>query len=187
MIRYRFIFSKSADCPITSFLKQIEYFRDFFVSNFDLHNGKKTKFSFGPALPFGYESECEYVDVLLKNRMKEEEVKTIIDKNIGFGYSLLSFKTIPVHFPSVESVTDAIEYEIYPEEKIDADLILKSEYFEKKQILNFTQEKDILRVVLKKELSLKTMIEKLMKDVKFKKIVGKKLYWQDLSGVFKII
>lgn len=187
MIRCRFIFGKNHEAVNLSFLKQIEYFKDFFISNFELHNGKKSKFSFGPALPFGYESESEYVDVFMNERMNEDKIKIIIEKNLVCGYWLVNFKTIPVHFPSVESVTDAVEYEVLSSEKINENYLYDINENDKKFILKNDIKEKKLNIILKKGIAFKVFTEKYFNQIKFEKIIRKKLYWQDVSGSFKVI
>jgi|GEM_PF-2368546 uncharacterized protein (DUF2344 family) len=189
MIRYRFVFSKDERAKEKSFLKQIEYFKNFFISHFNLHGGRKSKFSFGPALCFGCESESEYVDTFFIKRMSDDEISIIINKNIDEGYSLNFFKTIPVYFPSVESVLDAVEYWIvfkdYQSVEIAEQKIINS--VDKNMVFNMEKSNDSLIIILKKELTPKNLRELSLKDMDFKKIIRKKLYWQDSSGRLLII
>lgn len=188
MIRYRFIFAKKPDGSDNGFLKQIEYFKKFFTSNFELSNERKSKFSFGPALPFGYESESEYVDVIFKRREDDEMINFVISKNISYPYSLISFKTIPLHFPSVISVIDAIEYEVYLREAIIENRL--NESIINRDLVHSVYLADnarILKLILKNNTGLKFLFDEIFIQKEIERVIRKKLYWKDTSGNLRII
>lgn len=191
MIKYRFVFSKKNIDEDKGFLTRANYLREMFRKNFcDYLNIKDIKVSFGPALPFGYESESEYVDLYLGQRLKDEEIIYIIEKNISPEFSLIRFKTIPIHFPSIQSLVDFIEYEIIYKEK-----------FDKKVLINFNQDngftidmiydvkiKDgIVNVILKKFTKLELFIKYFLPEINPVKIVRKNLYWMDLKKNLRVI
>lgn len=191
MIKYRFVFSRKNIDKDKSFLSQVNYLREMFRKNFcDYLNSKDIKVSFGPALPFGYESESEYVDIYLPQRLRDEEIIYIIEKNIWPEFSLIRFKTLPIHFPSVESLVDFIEYEI-----------IYKENFDKKVLINFNQDNgftpdmiydvkikdDTLNVILKKFTKLDLFIKYFLAEINPIRIVRKNLYWMDLNKNLRII
>lgn len=107
MIRYRFRFAIEAR---KDFMNPLDIVKRIFISNFELCKfSKRYKFSSGPALPFGWASESEYLDVFFTKREEEDYVRDIVEKNLPEGVRLLEFKTIPVYFPSVESCVDVVE------------------------------------------------------------------------------
>ncbi len=189
MIRYRFIFGKRVNAKEQSFLNQIEYFKNFFINTFNLNNFKKLKFSFGPALGFGYESECEYVDVIFPQRINVEKMRMLVEKNLAEGYWLCDVRTIPLYFPAVESVVDGVEWEIVLPESINMDFvegILKC-FIGEEKILKYLINKNSLIVVLSKKLGIKNFLKDAFGDTKPQRIIRKKLYWKDLEGNYRII
>lgn len=191
MIKYRLVFSRKNIDNDKGFLAQVNYLRGMLRKNFcDYLNSKNIKISFGPALPFGYESESEYVDLYLGQRLKDEEIIYVIEKNISPQFSLIRFKTIPIHFPSVESLVDFIEYEI-----------IYKENFSKKILINFNQDnaftsdmiydvkiKDgIVDVILKKFTKLELFIKYFLTEINPVKIVRKNLYWMDPEKNLRVI
>jgi uncharacterized protein (DUF2344 family) len=187
MIRYRFIFSKKGRAREMSFLKQIDYFRTFFSTSFDLFfSNKKYKFSFGPALPYRYESESEYVDVFMRERMSDDKVLLTVKKNIDDGFDIVRFKTIPVYFPSVESLVDVVEWNIYIND-ISKNL-LKGNIMNKYSDFVYRIEDDTeLKIYLKKGIKLDTMLKDFISDEDVKSIVRKNLYWIDSKGCLRLI
>jgi radical SAM-linked protein len=70
------------------------------------------KVSFGPALPAGYESTSEYADIYFKRYVASVALFKKLSGLVAQGYSVVEFKRIPYHFPSVESLVNVAEYEI---------------------------------------------------------------------------
>ncbi len=179
MIRYRFRFAKDVDGE-KGFIGGIDSIKRMFISNFDLYQTQKGyRFSFGPALPFGWASESEYVDVIFRKREDEGFVRDIIEKNIPEGFKLIGFKTIPLHFPSIESATDLMRIEI--ETFLEASELIfdgRIDYFYDVHL----RFKIIDFIVYYKKSSrdiLKGFIEKIDSVLKIKRINRKNLYWLD--------
>jgi uncharacterized protein (DUF2344 family) len=189
MIRYRFVFSKKESARYTGFLNEVEYFRSFFSNSFELYvNSKKYKFSFGPALPYGYESESEYVDVFMADRMDDEEITIVINKNLMDGFELLRFKTVPIYFPSVESLVDITEWDLYFNDTSKLTSLtdnIDSRYLD--FIHSKHNENEILKLYLKKGIKLDMILKDFDINNDIKKIVRKNLYWLDAKGGLRLI
>jgi radical SAM-linked protein len=72
----------------------------------------KLKVAFGPAISVGYESEAEYVDVELNARLEPAKAREDLQKALPAGYGVVSVKSIPRFFPSLEETLNAARYEI---------------------------------------------------------------------------
>lgn len=70
------------------------------------------KCSFGPAISVGYESECEYFDLDLSQRLELDDVETRIRKNLPEGFSLVKVSRIPIFFPSLEALLNRVDYDV---------------------------------------------------------------------------
>ncbi|MCX5783762.1 MAG: TIGR03936 family radical SAM-associated protein [Elusimicrobia bacterium] len=73
---------------------------------------KAVKMSFGPAIPLGYESLAEYADIFLTAPVSHGEALDKLNKAAEGGFSAVGARSIPLHFPSVESLVNAAEYEV---------------------------------------------------------------------------
>jgi radical SAM-linked protein len=67
----------------------------------------KLKIAFGPAISVGYESDAEYVDVELAARLDPVKAKEELQKHVPAGFQVLSVKSIPRFFPSLEETINA--------------------------------------------------------------------------------
>lgn len=72
----------------------------------------KFKVAFGPAIAVGYESEAEYFDVDLESRLDVTQARDMLIPHLAPGYALLSVKSIPRFFPSLEESLNAVAYEV---------------------------------------------------------------------------
>ncbi|MGC8866781.1 MAG: DUF2344 domain-containing protein [Elusimicrobiales bacterium] len=179
MIRYRFRFAKD-DNQGKGFVSSIESVKRMFALNFELYTTSKgARFSFGPALPFGWASESEYIDVIFKKRENEGFVRDIIEKNTPEGFRLIGFKTIPLYFPSVESATDIVEIEIETSDSVSE--LFFDGGFDFIYDLRLNPKIINLLVYYKKASRniLRGMIERIDLLLKIKKITRKNLYWLD--------
>ncbi len=70
------------------------------------------KISFGPALPVGIESVCEYMDVELSQPLAPSEVRERANEYLPGGLSVINVKEIPVNTPSLNSFITHYAYEI---------------------------------------------------------------------------
>jgi radical SAM-linked protein len=116
--RMRFKMSRTGSMRFLSHLEQIEMIRralrraDFpvvFTSGFH----PQMKVSFGPAISVGYESECEFFDVDLAAKIDLEEGKRMLSEQMPGGFSILRVSRIPLFFPSLESLVNRVDYEVF--------------------------------------------------------------------------
>ncbi len=70
------------------------------------------KISFGPALPVGVESVCEYMDVELPLQESPYEIKERTNKHLPADLNIIHVKEIPVNTPSLNSFITYFAYEI---------------------------------------------------------------------------
>lgn len=68
--------------------------------------------AFGPAIAAGYESEAEYVDVELKDRIRFDTAATELAPHLRRGYGIVWVKSIPKYFPSLEQSVNLASYEV---------------------------------------------------------------------------
>ena len=70
------------------------------------------KVSFGPALPVGVESICEYMDVDLALPVTASALKENVNKYLPDGMKVINVREIPVNSPSLNSFITHYAYEI---------------------------------------------------------------------------
>ena len=68
------------------------------------------KTSFGPAVSVGHDSDCEYVDLYMTEKIPEENIMAEISKLLPEGYKILQAKYLPLKFPAINSLLNAVEY-----------------------------------------------------------------------------
>jgi len=100
-----------------SHIQQIEMIRRALKSSgwpLSLSQSKRPKIraSFGPAISVGYESETEFFDVDLKGKLDFKKGIKSLQEPLDEGYRVLSIKSIPRFFPSLEESVNLIFYEI---------------------------------------------------------------------------
>ena len=110
-------FSRKGFVKYVSQLEQIDFFRRALKRTtlpLAYTNGfsPQVKAAFGPAIAVGYESDSEYVDLSLTEKVDLEQIKKEISKILPEGYELLSAKYIPLRFPSIESIVNLAEYTV---------------------------------------------------------------------------
>ena len=147
-------FSREGFVKYVSQLEQIDFFRRALKRTklpLAYTNGfsPQVKAAFGPAIAVGYESESEYVDLSLTEKVELEQVKKEISKILPEGYKLLDAKYIPLRFPSIESVVNLAEYTVKGV-KLEQDYL--DEYLRQEQILIKKIKKDKETVVDVKDL-----------------------------------
>lgn len=178
MIRYRFRFALEAG---KDFINSIDVVKKILISNFELYTfSKKYKFSLGLALPFGWASESEYLDAFFIKREDDSYIRSVIEKNLPQGLKLLGFKTIPIHFPSIESSADVVEVMIKGDRSF-SDMLFDSVFTDmiydvvrgSMTISFFLYHKKTTREILK------NLIELISIDGGIKSIVRKNIYWID--------
>ena len=72
----------------------------------------QVKAAFGPAIAVGYESDCEYVDLSLTQKVDLDTIKQEISKILPEGYKLIGAKYIPLRLPSIEGLVNLAQYTI---------------------------------------------------------------------------
>ena len=110
-------FSRSGYVKYISQLEQIDFFRRALKRTtlpLAYTNGfsPQVKAAFGPAIAVGCESDCEYVDLSLTQKVDLETIKQEISKILPEGYGLLVAKYIPLRFPSIEGLVNLAQYTV---------------------------------------------------------------------------
>ncbi len=77
------------------------------------------KTSFSPALPVGYMSDTEFMDVELKEKVGVREIKERILGQLPIGIKIAGIKEISLSSPSLESLVEMAEYVIKVPESED--------------------------------------------------------------------
>ena len=116
-VKYRIRYSKTGDLRM---LSQLEIMNTFmralkraqmptaFSEGFHPH----PKISFGPALPVGMESICEYMDVEFTRPFPPDQFKDPMNRCLPEGIKVLHAEEIPYHTPSLNSSILFYAYEI---------------------------------------------------------------------------
>lgn len=215
----RFKFARLESARTLSHLEQIKALRGMAAaSGLDCWPAKPgsqvPKMAFGPALPAGYESRCEYADLYLAQSCKPEVVRKKLEEVKPGAFSLLSVKRVPVYFPSIEASISAARYSVEVEvkadisrEALDAFFARESAPYEKTGTDGVSETIDARPLVLSAEpgagagtLSLVLRAEpgKNLKpeaalraiaghDVQIKEITKEELYWLDSKGRLEVI
>lgn len=68
------------------------------------------KCAFGPAISVGYESDCEYFDLDLTQRVELSSAAAKISAQLPNGFSLIKVSRIPLFFPSLENSVHRVDY-----------------------------------------------------------------------------
>lgn len=79
-----------------------------------LGTGKRhpMRVSFGPAISVGHESEAEYCDVELAERVDLVKAKQELDSSLPEGYGCVWVKHVPLLFPSLEELLNTTLYRV---------------------------------------------------------------------------
>ncbi len=116
--RYRLRFSIEPDFKSADGFKSRDALKKVFFEKLPLSaDGRKVKFSFGPALAREHISECEYADVWLKERPKKEDFASFF-ASLPAGMSFIKAVSVPLFFPAIEAVDLIEEYALYPKTDI---------------------------------------------------------------------
>ncbi len=218
--RMRLRFARLEKAANLSHLDQIKVLRDMAAaSGLDCMPAKPgrtliPKMAFGPSLPLGYESLCEYADLYLSQPCKEEVVRAKLEAVQSEAFALLSVKRVPVFFPSIEASVSAIGYlvgadfkEGFTQDTVDAFFAWASARYEKVKSTGVTETIDARPLVRSAEydeaagtLRLALMLEpgKNIKpeaalyviagrEMKINKVVREELYWLDSQGRLEVI
>ena len=213
--RMRLKFARLEGVGGMSHLEQIKALREIAAaSGLDCLPAKQgrnmvPKMAFGPALPQGYGSRCEYADLYLAQSCRESVVEARIAAVPSGAFSLLSVKRVPVFFPSIEASVNAAGYLIeadlkgkLSQEAVDAFFARESAPYVKAKADGSAETLDARPLVLGAELdadagtlrlTLKMEPGKHMKpadalnalagrELTIKKTVREELYWMDSRG-----
>ncbi|WP_372519827.1 TIGR03960 family B12-binding radical SAM protein [Candidatus Ruminimicrobiellum ovillum] len=147
-------FSRTGFVKYVSQLEQIDFFRRALKRTklpLAYTNGfsPQVKAAFGPAIAVGYESDSEYVDLSLTEKVDLVQIKQEISKILPEGYQLLDAKYIPLRFPSIESVVNLAEYTV---KGVKLEQNYLNEYLNQKEILIKKIKKDKETIVDVKDL-----------------------------------
>ena len=147
-------FSREGFVKYVSQLEQIDFFRRALKRTklpLAYTNGfsPQVKAAFGPAIAVGYESDSEYVDLSLTEKVDLEQIKQEISKILPEGYKLLDAKYIPLRFPSIESIVNLAEYTV---KGVKLEQSYLDEYLNQEQILIKKVKKDKETIVDVKDL-----------------------------------
>jgi radical SAM-linked protein len=115
--RVRLRFRRFGEGTKLSHLHQIDALRRAFIDAkwpvASAHGKRhKVRASFGPAVSVGLESECEYCDVELESRIDPKTAPTSIQPHLPAGYELMSLKSIPRFFPSLDQTLNGAAFEV---------------------------------------------------------------------------
>ena len=104
--------------------------------------------SFGPAISVGYESDCEYFDIELTKRLPIKEAEEKFQAALPQGFRLLKTSSVPLFFPSLESLVNRIEYTV----DLPQDATLALNNTDKENLINrFMAQNQILLEKVKKQ------------------------------------
>lgn len=153
-------FSREGFVKYVSQLEQIDFFRRALKRTklpLAYTNGfsPQVKAAFGPAIAVGYESDSEYVDLSLTEKVDLEQIKQEISKILPEGYKLLNAKYIPLRFPSIESIVNLAEYTV---KGVKLEQSYLDEYLNQDKILIKKVKKDKETIVDVKDLIQKIQI-----------------------------
>lgn len=152
-------FSRRGFVKYVSQLEQIDFFRRALKRTslpLAYTNGfsPQVKAAFGPAIAVGYESESEYVDLSLTEKVDIDKVKAEISSILPKGYDIIEAKYIPLKFPSIEGLVNLAKYTVkgvtltqkYIDEYLKQDKILISKIKKGKETIIDAKEliKDII-------------------------------------------
>jgi len=97
------------------------------------------KTSFGPAISVGYESDCEYVDLYMTEKISEKCIIEEIARVLPEGFNIEQAKYLPLKFPAINALVNVVEY------------IIEGVNITDEQINNFLAQEEILIKKVKKQ------------------------------------
>ncbi|MBT3955263.1 MAG: DUF2344 domain-containing protein [Elusimicrobiaceae bacterium] len=208
--KFRIRYEKKGDLTKLSHLETISLFRKVILEEgWQFYSAKRAenqpRMSFGNALSAEYESECEYVDIFLIQKVLEKELFSSFKKH---NIIVLDVKKIPFNFPSIESLTSVVEYEVSG--KFETDEKSLNKFLNKKEIqikrekedktIEFDAKEQIISMVLKGNkilirLKLVATVNVKVEELFFSwlgenkelKIVKKNIFWQNSNGELRIL
>ncbi len=209
-------FSRSGYVKYISQLEQIDFFRRALKRTtlpLAYTNGfsPQVKAAFGPAIAVGCESDSEYVDLSLTEKVEIEQIKKEISKILPEGYKLLEAKYIPLRLPSVEGLINLAEYTVkgfkleqdYLDQYLSQDKILVTKEKKGKQTVIDIKEiiKDIritdsetfkifVRIIPAKSIKLEKILQNLLKiqekDIKILYTKRENLFIENKGNTYEI-
>lgn len=75
--------------------------------------------SFATALALGYTSDCEWVDIKMKEEISPDEFIAKLNANLPAGFEAVSAYAVEDSFPAISSFMRSAEYEAIPDIHID--------------------------------------------------------------------
>ncbi len=137
-------FSRAGYVKYLSHLEQIDFLRRTIKRSnlpFAYTSGfsPQIKASFGPAIFVGCESDCEYVDLYLLEKISEADIFKAIENVLPEGYKILSVKQMPLKFPPIDRLVNVAEY------------IVEGVKIKEEQIKTFLNQEKIFIKKIKKE------------------------------------
>lgn len=167
MVRYRLRFGRKGLLRFLSHLEQIQLIRRIFRRTeieIEYTQGfhPQPKISFGPAISVGYESESEYIDMVIKYEVEMAEFARKVNRFSPDKFFLLGMKTIPDFLPSLEPYADVAEYHIVLPGSIQLNQLAGQEIKDKLLV-----EEKILIKKIKKDKEEMIDARSLIRDIKF--------------------
>lgn len=142
----RLRFARRGKIKFISYLDQVEIIKrvlrmSFLPVCYTLGFNPQIKMSLGIPIPVGYESNSEYVDVELRDKVKIEDVIKIVNNHLPEGMSLMSAKifSLPLNkISAISNIANVAEYIIKSQqpfscEKLQEFLSLRSLIIEKRK------------------------------------------------------
>jgi radical SAM-linked protein len=126
-MRLKLRFSRRGAVSFLSHLEQIEVLRRIvrraglplaFTGGFS----PQVKSSYSQPVSVGQESDSEYMELFLIEKVDIEEAKEKISKVLPNGFFLLDIKRVPLLFPSLDSLINVMEFKIYDTDKTHSDI-----------------------------------------------------------------
>ena len=108
------------------------------------------KINLACALPLGFTSECELVDVFLEKEIPMEEIERKLSPALPPGILVTRLETIPQDEPALQTQVQSAEYQVT--------LLVETPEVEK-QIANLMQAHDISRIRRGKNYDLRPLVE----------------------------
>lgn len=115
--RVRVCVSRRGIVRFLSHLEQIEVFRRAVRRSglpvaYSAGFHPQPKIAFGPPNSVGYESESEFAEAEFTKRVNIEEARAALQKALPAGFTVVSARSVPVMFPSLESLVNIAAYRV---------------------------------------------------------------------------
>lgn len=112
------------------------------------------KIQLGAALPLGFTSECELVDVWLETPQDLADARAALEKAIPPGLTLLDVREMPARSPAVQTLVTSAEYRVVVPASVEAQTL-------DERLAALLAASDIKRTRREKEYNLRPLIEAL--------------------------